>query len=642
MTSSLDSLVTGVAAALMGADAATAPAIGEKVLCELVRYFGVDASFLRHNDHTLHATRLVAEWPPRPCGDGPDPLALIYFAEADPVFAATEYFDQPTIIRPGAETAEYQQHIGASRSVDVTSVAAVPLRSGAVTTGVLGFVKFGDRPWAQPEINALQAIASLFAQLQARIVAEERLRHMADHDELTGLINRRALFRELDLTLSSNREQSVPVLFLDLDRFKSINDYLGHAVGDEFLCAFARRLREQTAPGDLVARLGGDEFVIIPGRPMTTGEAFDEATRIQRAVREYVLVGGERVVRTVSIGVAMAAPGAFTTTSLIRRADSAARAAKNAGGDTVMVLNAAMSAESDFRSDVELHLPSAIHNDDLILHYQPEVDLRSGRILAVEALVRWRHPQRGLIAPGEFIGIAESMNLAGPLGDWVLRRACRDFAGWRADGAPADVVLRVNVSPAQLVSHRIVGTVAAVLEEHGLPGRSLCLEMTEHVVVRDLDAIRDTLLALQGLGVHLAIDDFGTGASVLSHLKNLPVDALKIDQGFVRNLGRSAADLAIVRAIVSLAAGFGHEIIAEGVESTIAASILLELGCHRAQGFLLHRPMPEAGIRALLTGEGAADGGAAAVEVDRAAVDAAAVDGAAVDGGEVPPGMIRA
>ncbi|WP_200173710.1 putative bifunctional diguanylate cyclase/phosphodiesterase [Tomitella cavernea] len=606
MTRSLDALVTHVATVLMGADAASARALSEGVLGDVVGHFGVDASFLRRNEHDIRATRLVAEWPPRSADEASDPLRLVYFAGADPVFAAMEDFTEPTFIRPGPETSEYQRHIRVSRRVAVTSVAAVPLRSGDVTTGSLGFVKFGDRSWDELEVNALQAIASLFAQLHGRIEAEERLRHIADHDELTGLYNRRALFRELDRRLSADHGDCIPILFLDLDRFKSINDYLGHAVGDEFLRGFADRLREQAMAGDLVARLGGDEFVILPARPMTTSGAYAEATRIRRAVREYVSVGGEQVIRTVSMGVALAAPGAATTTSLMRRADTAARTAKQAGGDSVTVLSAEMSAEADFRSDVEMHLPAAIAHDELLLHYQPEADLRTGRILAVEALVRWQHPARGLLPPGEFVGVAESMNLAGALGDWVLRRACRDFSSWRTAGAPEDVVLRVNVSPAQLVSTRIVGTVEAALTEYGLPGSALCLEITEHVVVRDLDAIRGTLRALQALGVYLAIDDFGTGASVLSHLKHLPVDVLKIDQGFVRNLGRNAADLAIVRAIISLAAGFGHEIVAEGVETSIAATMLLELGCHRAQGFLLYPPVPADAMAALLVD---ADGG---------------------------------
>lgn len=601
MAPSLEALITQVATTLMGIDAATAESASQAVLRDLVDYFGVDASFLRHNDHEIRATRLVAEWPPRHTGAGPDPLDLVFFTDADPIFAATETLAEPTIVQPGTESAEYQRHIEVGRNVAATSVAAVPMRSGQVTTGVLGFVKFGDRTWTQTEVNALQAIASLFAQLKARITAEERLRYNADHDELTGLLNRRALFAQLEQRLSASPLDRVPVLYIDLDRFKAINDYLGHDVGDEFLRVFAERLREHTRPADLVARLGGDEFVIIPGRSLPAAETYAEATRIQRAVREYVAVGGESVLRTTSIGVARAVPGLSTPTGLISRADIAVRAAKRAGGDTVTVLDSAMSKRADFRSDVEVHLTAAIDNGDLVLHYQPEVDLRTGQILAVEALVRWQHPTRGLILPGEFMEIAESMNLASPLGHWVLDRACRDFTQWRERGAAEHIVLRINVSPAQLVTHRIVDSVKALLEELGLPGAVLCLEITEHVVVRDLAAIRSTLFALKEFGVHLAIDDFGTGYSVLSHLKDLPIDTLKIDRSFVHNLGNSVADLAIVQAIISLATAFGHDIVAEGVETTIAADILRDLGCHRAQGYLLHPPYPGEDMEALLT-----------------------------------------
>jgi EAL domain-containing protein (putative c-di-GMP-specific phosphodiesterase class I) len=241
-----------------------------------------------------------------------------------------------------------------------------------------------------------------------------------------------------------------------------------------------------------------------------------------------------------------------------------------------------------------------IENGSLILHYLPEVDMRTGEVLAAEALVRWQHPTRGMLSPGSFIGVAESINLAGELGRWVMRTACGEFAGWRSRGVGNDAVLRINVSPVQLVAAGFVESVAGIIGEFGLDGGSVCLEITENVVVQDIETTRITLGGLKEVGVRVAIDDFGTGYSVLSHLKSLPVDTLKIDKGFVRELGSNPGDLAIVRAIIALAEAFGLQLVAEGVETEAAASMLLRHGCYRAQGFLLSRPIATDEMESLL------------------------------------------
>ena len=256
--------------------------------------------------------------------------------------------------------------------------------------------------------------------------------------------------------------------------------------------------------------------------------------------------------------------------------------------------------ESEFRNDIELHLQSVIESGSLLLHYLPEVDMRTGEILAAEALVRWEHPTRGLLSPDSFIGVAESINLAGELGRWVMRSACAEFARWRSRGVGHDTVLRINVSPVQLVTDGFVESVASIISEFGLDGGSVCLEITESVVVQDIETTRITLAGLKEVGVQVAIDDFGTGYSVLSHLKSLPVDTLKIDRGFVRDLGSNPGDLAIVRAIIALAEAFGLQLVAEGVETETAALTLLRHGCYRAQGFLLSRPVAGDAMEALL------------------------------------------
>ncbi len=597
---SLDLVVTAVATQLMAANAATAVQVSQEVLADLVAYFGVDFSFLRYNDHKIRASKLVAEWPTRPGIPDPDPLGVVYFAEADPVFAQSEHGKKPMVFRPEPATDDYQRRIEEGRHIPATSMAAAPLVSGDVTTGVLGFVKIGDREWTAEELNALEAIGSLFAQVQARVLAEEQLRYLAEHDDLTGLHNRRALLAHLDARLAAGQPGPVSVLFFDLDRLKAINDYLGHTAGDWFIRVLADRLRKGADRPNLIARLGGDEFVVVPATPMDADTAEALAYRLQSTLCEGVAIDGEMLTRTVSIGVALGVPGRDTTSDLLRRADQAVLTAKNSGGNKVAVFSDDMSLESEFRNDIELHLQGVIESGALLLHYLPEVDMRTGEILAAEALVRWEHPTRGLLAPASFIGVAESINLAGELGRWVMRAACAEFARWRSRGVGHDAVLRINVSPVQLVTDGFVESVASIISEFGLDGGSVCLEITESVVVQDIETTRITLAGLKEVGVQVAIDDFGTGYSVLSHLKSLPVDTLKIDRGFVRDLGSNPGDLAIVRAIIALAEAFGLQLVAEGVETETAALTLLRHGCYRAQGFLLSRPVAGDAMEALL------------------------------------------
>jgi diguanylate cyclase (GGDEF)-like protein len=601
MSVSLDLLVTNVATRLMSATAADAAQVSQQVLATLVEYFEVDVSFLRHNDHAIRASRLIAEWPPRPDIPDPDPLALVYFENADPVFAVSEHAKKPVVIRPEPATDDYQRRIEEGRHIPATSMAAAPLLSGEMTTGAMGFIKFGDREWTTDELNAVEAIASLFAQLQARINAEEQLRYLADHDDLTGMHNRRALLAHLDDRLQPGQPGTVALLFLDLDRLKAINDFLGHTAGDQFIKAVAERLCEKMGDSSLIARLGGDEFVVVPAFRMGIAQAESLARELHTALCDRVNIDGELVTRTVSIGVALGTPGADTTTDLLRRADQAVLSAKSTGGNEIAIFTQEMSKRSAFRNDIELHLQDVIESGALTLHYLPEVDMRTGEILAVEALVRWQHPVWGLLAPDAFIGVAESINLAGELGRWIIRAACSQFAAWRSRGVGRNVLLRLNVSPVQLVSDGFVRSVAKIIDEFGLDGNSLCLEITESVVVQDIETTRITLTGLKKLGVQIAIDDFGTGYSVLSSLKDLPVDTLKIDKSFVRELGTNVGDLAIVRAIIALAEAFGLDLVAEGVETESAAQTLLTHGCYRAQGFLLSKPLPGDATESLLS-----------------------------------------
>ncbi|BDT89118.1 bifunctional diguanylate cyclase/phosphodiesterase [Nocardia cyriacigeorgica] len=586
----LDSLVTEVAAELMGVDATTMVSATEKVLATLVEYFDVDFSYVRHTDTERRATVLVAEWPHRANVPDPDPLRVVYFEHADSVFRALEHATEPFLVT--GSDADYQETIQRASGLPNVTSAAVPLVSRGQSTGLLGFIKVGDREWSTRELNVLKAIAALFAQLQARVVAEERLRYIALHDDLTGLANRRALLEHMEHRLSEGSPGPVAAFFLDLDRLKALNDFLGHTAGDNFIRSLSTRLRENLDPNDMIARLGGDEFVIVPAKPMDAVAAEHEAGRIQQLIGRRVTVGGESVSRAASIGVAVGIPGETTVADVLRRADHALLSAKSGGGNGVAIFTDAMRAQFELQDDVELNLRGAVSDGSLILHYQPEVDLRTGRIVAMEALVRWLHPTRGLLPPGAFVTVAEATNLAGELGRWVIRSACAQFAEWRRQGLAANVVMRINVSPVQLVSLDFVERIEDILRMFGIDGSSVCLEITEHVVVQDLARTQVTLRGLKRMGVQIAIDDFGTGYSSLSHLKALPVDAVKIDRGFVQRLGASTDDLAIVKSIIGLAGSFGLGVVGEGVETPVAARTLVGLGCYRAQGFLIARPMP--------------------------------------------------
>ncbi|MCX5045556.1 bifunctional diguanylate cyclase/phosphodiesterase [Aldersonia sp. NBC_00410] len=459
-------------------------------------------------------------------------------------------------------------------------------------------VQTPDGSQAGPADSA--AAADLLAQLRASEAAVRALQHSATHDDLTGLWNRRALRAHLDERLGAGAPGPVAVLFLDIDRLKAVNDTMGHSAGDALICRLADSLVDNVEDADMVARIGGDEFVIVPHRALAADAATAEADRIRRAVTEDLHWGADSIGRGVSVGVAVETPGEVTPATALENADRAVLAAKSFGGDRVTVFCDRMRADARLAADVERDLPRALNDGSLQLHYQPEVDLRTGRVHALEALLRWHHPTRGALSPETFAPLAEATSQGARLGRWVFARACADFARWRAAGLARDVLLRVNVSPAQLVCAGFRDNVAATLSESDVPGPALCVELTEHEMVRDLPSTQATLVAVKELGVQVAIDDFGVGFSSFAQLKSLPVDGIKIDRSFVRRLGVDPSDHAIVRAATGLANGLGLHLTAEGVETTIAARALVDIGCYHAQGFLPARPMPSADVPAVL------------------------------------------
>ncbi|WP_461356679.1 putative bifunctional diguanylate cyclase/phosphodiesterase [Bradyrhizobium sp. USDA 4454] len=427
--------------------------------------------------------------------------------------------------------------------------------------------------------------------------AEARLAFMAQHDSLTGLPNRNLLRQQMDDMLQHTRRSTdkVAVLMLGLDNFKAVNDTLGHGIGDKLLRAVAKRLRSTLRDEDALARLNSDEFTIVQGGVMRPEDAVLLARRILDAIGEPYLLEGNSVVVGASIGIAMSPGDGEDSEKLLKSADMALSRAKSEFRGTFSFFEAEMDARAQSRRKIEIDLRDAIQNEGLQPYYQPLVDLASGRITGFEALVRWPHPERGMISPGEFIPVAEETGLINPLGSLMLHRACMDAAQW-----PDDVRVAVNLSPLQFRTGNLLALVTDALRQSGLPARRLELEITETLLLEKSSQVLATLHALRALGVRMSMDDFGTGYSSLSYLRSFPFDKIKIDQSFVRDLGANPDAQAIVRSIVSLGVGLGVTITAEGVETEAELSCLRAEGCHEGQGFLFSRARPNGEVISLL------------------------------------------
>jgi diguanylate cyclase (GGDEF)-like protein/PAS domain S-box-containing protein len=428
-----------------------------------------------------------------------------------------------------------------------------------------------------------------------RRVAEEALVHQTLHDALSGLPNRVLLLDRLSHSLArlARRPSTVGVIYLDIDRFKVVNDSVGHSVGDEMLATIAARLRRLVRPGDTLARVGGDEFAMLCERLSCAAEAVGIADRLRAAAAEPLAWGGGELVMSVSAGVAVADSPAVSAVSLLTDANAAMYSAKGEGRARTAVFAESMRVQAVGRLDAEVSLRRAIADGELRIHYQPIVNLVDGEALGHEALVRWEHPTLGLLGPDEFITIAEETGLIVPLGAWVLREACHQARRFQSRGARwSELTMSVNLSGAQLGQPDLVELVASAMDDAGLRPEYLQLEMTESVLMGDAATTITILQALKGLGVRLGVDDFGTGFSSLAYLKRFPVDVLKIDRSFVSGLGDDLEDSAIVAAVVSLADTIGLTVVAEGVETDLQRGCLISLGCQEAQGYLFCRPVP--------------------------------------------------
>ena len=425
--------------------------------------------------------------------------------------------------------------------------------------------------------------------------AQERITHLAKFDDLTGLANR-AQFRErINGMLAAVHQNHLTIHLIDLDRFKSINDTLGHPIGDKLLKEVAFRLSTAIKPADMITRFGGDEFVVLQTGTDRRQDAEWLAQRLARTLKEPFEIDGHRMDIGASIGIAMAPNDGIDADQLLKKADMALYAAKNGGGGNHRFFAMDMEAAVQERRALELDLREALGSEQFHLNYQPLIDLKTGRVTTCEALMRWTHPVRGEVPPAVFIPVAEETGLIIALGEWALNQACVEAAGW-----PHGVKVAVNLSPVQFRDRGLALQVVSALAKSGLPPQRLELEVTERLLLEDNDGTLATMQQLNNLGVGLSLDDFGTGYSSLNYLRKFPFHKIKIDQSFICDLGDERDARAIIGAVASLGAGLDKTVVAEGIETEEQMKLVMSQGCHEGQGYLFGRPMSAAAIRARL------------------------------------------
>jgi diguanylate cyclase (GGDEF)-like protein/PAS domain S-box-containing protein len=464
----------------------------------------------------------------------------------------------------------------------------------------------GDKPVLAVTVHDLTIRSKVETQLLEK---HQQLDHLAHHDYLTGLPNRLYLAAHLPDAIEDAKKSGtvLAVLFLDLDRFKHVNDSRGHETGDKLLKTVAQRIRSTMRSDDLVVRMGGDEFVVVMRGIKSTQQVNDAAVRINHALSAPMVVDGRTLVTTVSIGVALYPNDGTDMGELLRHSDTAMYQAKDRGRNNFQLFSQSMDKRLKERIAIESSLRTALQSRQLDVHYQPIVAIESHKVVALEALLRWKHPNHGYVRPERFVTIAEEAGLIVPIGDFVLHRVIEDMVRWRsAEGRLVPVA--INVSAVQLQRSNLAESIARLTKEYGLEANMLQIELTESAVferreARAREASQDAVAKLRELGVHIAIDDFGTGYSSLSYLKRWRVDTLKIDRSFVRDLVTDMSDLAIVSAIIAMARHLHIQVVAEGIEGWQQLEKLRQLGCSYAQGYLFARPAPAVDCQRYLSGE---------------------------------------
>jgi diguanylate cyclase (GGDEF)-like protein/PAS domain S-box-containing protein len=486
-----------------------------------------------------------------------------------------------------------EQHVDAliRRALDGDTLAAPDVRFHVPGSDREGWVSAVYRPHRDLEGRIVGATATV-RDVTERKLAEQKAEYQAYHDALTGLANRR-LFQEhlsIALALAQRRNSLLAVLFLDLDHFKVINDSLGHTVGDDLLRHVAGRIREALREGDTVARVGGDEFTIVLQEVAQKEDAARVAQKVLHAISEPVELAGHRLYVTASVGVTLFPEDGTDAEALLKNADNAMYRAKAEGRNTYQMATRELSRITRERMTLEIGLHNAIERNEFELHYQPQIDLATHRIVGTEALIRWRHPQRGMISPAEFIPVAEERGFIVIIGDWVVRTACEQARRFHDKGH--EIRVSVNISARQFTEPSFAAMIEDVVRRTGISPKLLELEITENVAMENVDLTLTVLSRLRRIGVSIAIDDFGTGHSALNYLKRFPIDTLKIDRDFIEDLPYGDEDAAIVHAVVSLARGLRLRVVAEGVETDEQLEYLRSVRCPEVQGYIFGHPVP--------------------------------------------------
>ncbi|MGY2907746.1 diguanylate cyclase (GGDEF)-like protein [Bradyrhizobium sp. URHC0002] len=596
--------VSGILLAAVTAADPAAWSLRECVLLALVAVLAVIAGLLVRRDR-LTDQRLAAERRQLSIAVNNIPQGLVlYDASARIIICNQPYLDMfglsPDVAKPGCTMQRLIAHRKETGSFDgdvdefcnaIIQTVSLGKATRQLTEAPGGrAIEIINRP-----LNGGGWVATI-EDVTARRRADERIAHLAHYDGLTDLPNR-ILFRErLEQSLKAIRPgEQLAVLYIDIDEFKSVNDALGHPIGDELLKGVADRLRGCLNDTDVAARLGGDEFAVIQTAIKDRSETTQLVDEIHSAIRQPLACMGHLITTDASIGIALAPGDGVDLDQLLKNADLALYGAKGDGRRTYRFFEAGMDQRARARRSLELELRQAISDGSLETYYQPVVNIEDGKISSCEALLRWRHPERGMISPAEFIPIAEDSGLINQLGLWVLNAACAEAATW-----PDQVRVAVNVSPVQFRSPALALNVAAALAACGLPASRLELEITEAVLIRDDEAALDMLHQLRKLGVRIALDDFGTGYSSLSYLQRFPFDKIKIDRSFIKDIAGPGASSSIVQAVVSIAAASDMTTTAEGVETEQQRNLLYILGCTEMQGYLFSPAIPAAEVRRLL------------------------------------------
>jgi diguanylate cyclase (GGDEF)-like protein/PAS domain S-box-containing protein len=444
-------------------------------------------------------------------------------------------------------------------------------------------------------------VAVLFSDITERKQSEQEINHLAHHDPLTALPNRR-LFTDIlkvEIAQSRRHKSKLAVLFLDLDRFKNVNDTLGHEVGDELLKEVAHRFRKIIRESDTVSRIGGDEFNMVMADVARTEDIADFARKIIQSLRSPVIINGTELNITTSIGISVYPDDSEETDVLRKYADIAMYHAKQNGRNQFQFYNPSINVRSLERMQLERMLRRSIDAGELVLHYQPQVTIAGKRMVCAEALVRWRHPEQGFLLPGRFLPLAEETGFITEIDDWALRTVCRQARSWIDSGLPP-VCITVNLSARRFQSPDLAAHISSVLAETRMPPGCLDIEVTESLVMSDAGRTASQLRSLLDMGVHISIDDFGTGYSSLNYLKRLPIERLKIDQSFIRDIADDPDDRAIIQAVTAMAHNMKMKVVAEGVETEEQLAFLNEAGCDEMQGFLFSEPLPPEEFRELI------------------------------------------